>query len=210
VTSAVQALLFDLGGVIIGVDFDRAFAAWSSYSGVPQALIKSRFAFDSCYEAHERGEIGAGEFFDSLRSSLGIRISNQQFLDGWNAILLDEVPGMAALLRRLQTRVPLYLFSNSNATHYAHWSRKLADTLGNFREVFVSCDLGRRKPEPESYAAVSSKIGVALERIRFFDDTEANVQSERNLGMLAFHVASITDIENALADILPARNTSPP
>ena len=203
-TSPTQALLFDLGGVIVGIDFDRAFAIWGSYSGIARDAIKSRFTFDSQYEAHERGEVGAGEYFDSLRSSLGINLSDQQFMEGWNAILPDETPGMAALLKRLRARIPLYLFSNSNRAHHAYWARTFAGTLENFREVFVSSDLGRRKPEPEAFATVMSRIGAPPEKIRFFDDTEVNVQSARNLGMQAIHVKTIADVENAVADILTA------
>lgn len=201
-TNAVQALLFDLGGVIVGIDFDRVFRVWSRYSGVPASVIKSRFAFDASYESHERGEITARQYFASLRLALGIRISDDQFLEGWNAVFLEETPGIAALLERLRARVPLYLFSNSNSVHQQYWTAKLTATLGNFREVFVSSDLGMRKPEPAAFAAVASGIGVPCEKIRFFDDTEINVLGARSLGMQAVHFRSISDVENAVADVL--------
>lgn len=172
---------------------------WGAYSGVPAAIIKSRFSFDSCYESHERGEITANVYFDSLRMSLGIRLSDEQFREGWNAIFVGEIPGVAALLRQAKARVPLYLFSNSNPTHHAYWSGHYSDTLSHFQEVFVSCRLGRRKPEAEAFALVSSAIAVPLENILFFDDTDENVKSATRLGMQAVHVKSIADIQNALA-----------
>ena len=198
-TNPVHALLFDLGGVIVEIDFNRAFAIWGAHSGVPAATIKSRFSFDSCYESHERGQIAANVYFNSLRASLGIRISDEQFREGWNTIFVGEIPGVAALLRQAKALVPLYVFSNSNPTHHAYWAREYADTLGNFQEIFVSCRLGRRKPEAEAFAAVSSEIGVPLENILFFDDTDENVRSAWSLGMQAVHVKSIADIEIALA-----------
>lgn len=197
----VHALLFDLGGVIVEIDFNRAFAIWGAYSGVPAAIIKSRFSFDACYEAHERGQMTANAYFNSLRTSLGIRMSDEQFRDGWNAIFVGEIPGVAALLRRAKALVPIYVFSNSNPTHYAYWAREYADILGHFRKIFVSCRLGRRKPEAEAFALVSSKIGVPLENILFFDDTNENVESARRLGMRAIRVKSIADIKDALGNI---------
>ena len=50
-----DALLFDLGGVIMGIDFERCFASWSSDSGVPAAVLRSRHAFD--LRAAERWEL---------------------------------------------------------------------------------------------------------------------------------------------------------
>jgi putative hydrolase of the HAD superfamily len=142
-------------------------------------------------------------YFDSLRASLGIRLSDEQFTEGWNAIFRGAVPGVAELLRQSKELLPLYVFSNSNPTHHAYWASEFTDTLGHFRAVFVSCDLGRRKPEPEAFAAVASAIGVPFENLLFFDDTDENVESARRLGMQAIHVKSPADIRDALVEFLP-------
>src|SRR5262245_28550270 len=147
---SVDALLFDLGGVVIEIDFNRAFARWAAHSHHRLETIKAQFAFDCFYKRHERGEIGASEYFASLRTSLGIDISDTQFVDGWNAIYVREVPGIAALLQRAKGKMPLYAFTNSNPTHQRVWSQRFAAVLSLFRTVFVSSDLGKRKPEPEA------------------------------------------------------------
>jgi len=200
-TNPVRALLFDFGGVIVEIDFNRAFGIWSAHSGVPAATIKSRFTFDSSYASHERGQIGANVYFASLRSSLGMRLSDEQFAEGWNAIFVGEIPGVAALLAHARALAPIYLLSNSNPLHHAYWARQYADILSNFQRIFVSYELGRRKPEAEAFAAIASAIGVPLENILFFDDTDENVGSARRLGMRAIHVKSIADIKDALGNI---------
>ena len=207
-TDRIHALLFDLGGVIVEIDFNRVFAIWSEHSGVPAAVIRSRFSFDESYRAHERGEISAAAYFDLLRAALGIRIPDAQFFAGWDAIFVGEVPGIAALLGRAKQFAPLYAFSNSNAHHHAYWAREFADTLRNFQKVFVSGELGRRKPEPEAFAAVAAAIGVPFGNILFFDDTDENVKSATRLGMRAVHVKSIADIQNALGMPAPGTSTS--
>ena len=163
--------------------------------------IRSRFSFDVFYERHERGQIGAAEYFASLRSSLGIDLSDAEFSDGWTAIYLSEVPGVRAVLRSLESRLPLYAFTNSNPTHQAVWEARYAATLRSFRKVFVSSDLGRRKPEPEAFAAIAAEIGVPLGRILFFDDTKENVEGALAVGMPAVHVRSLDDVANALEEI---------
>lgn len=195
----VDALLFDLGGVIVDIDFRRVFEAWSADSGVPAATLASRFSMDAYYERHERGEIPVADYFDSLRSSLGIRLTDQQFERGWNAVFVGEVPGIARLLRGVQAHFPLYVFSNSNAAHHDYWAREYASTLSMFRKVFVSSDLGRRKPEFEAYTAVARAMGAPLSGILFFDDLKDNVDAAQQTGMQAAHVKSIADVEMALA-----------
>jgi len=199
-SDTVQALLFDLGGVLIDIDFNRTFDAWSVASGIAAADIKSRYSFDSHYEAHERGEITTREYFESLRASLCMNLSDAQFLAGWNALLLDEIPGVRPLLAHLQTRVPLYVFSNSNVAHQACWTRKLAAMLSHFSKVFVSSELGQRKPDAQAFMAISSAIGIAPGNIMFFDDTRVNIAGAQHVGMQAVLTRSAADIESALAN----------
>ncbi len=198
-----EALLFDLGNVVIEIDFGRVFDAWSTASGVPAQTLGERFSFDAHYQRHERGEISAAEYFGSLRSSLGVQLSDEEFARGWNAVFVGEVPGIAAVLQRARAHFPLHVFSNSNHVHHAWWAREYEKTLRVFHKVFVSSDMGRRKPEPGAFLAVAQDIGVPLPQILFFDDTAENVLAARRLGMQAVHVKAPADIEQALARLRP-------
>ena len=51
------ALLFDLGGVVIDIDFRRAFSLWQPGSGLSLEEIAKAFKFDLQYQRHERGEM---------------------------------------------------------------------------------------------------------------------------------------------------------
>ncbi len=200
--NSVDAALFDLGGVVIETDFDQVFAHWAEHSNHHPDAIKAKFSFDDFYQQHERGKISASEYFASLRGSLGINISDTQFIDGWNAIYVREVPGIAALLQRLNEKVPLYAFTNSNPTHQQVWSKRFAEVLSLFHTVFVSSELGKRKPEPEAFRVVAEAMGIQLPRIVFFDDTWENVEEARAMGMQAVHVRSLADIEESLREII--------
>ncbi len=41
--NSADAMLFDLGGVVIEVDFSRAFARWASHSNQSLDVIKGKF-----------------------------------------------------------------------------------------------------------------------------------------------------------------------
>ena len=196
---SVEALLFDVGGVVIEIDFGRAVASWAKAARTPVDTLRARFSFDEAYQSHERGEIAAGQYFAALRSSLGVDLPDAALVTGWNAIYVNEVPGMRALLHTVGRRFPIYAFTNSNPTHHAFCSAHYPDVLRSFRKVFLSFELGLRKPERAAFEAIAAAIGVSLDRILFFDDTPANVEGARAIGMPAVLVRSPADVANALA-----------
>lgn len=194
----VDALLFDLGGVIMSIDWERAFSRWAADSGQDAEVLRGRYRFDAPYERHERGEIDAREYYASLRRSLGIDLTDDQFAAGWGAIFTGEISETVELLRSVKGRVPMYAFSNTNVAHQRIWSKQFETALGLFERIFVSCELGARKPEREAFEKISRSIGVPRERILFFDDTLENVDGARDAGLQAIHVKTPQDVKDAL------------
>lgn len=196
---AADALLFDLGRVVLDVDFNRTLHCWASHARCePQDLV-ARFARDQLYQRHEKGEISDALFFAGLRISLGIDLSDEQFLEGWNAIFAGEMPGIKPLLARAAEHLPPYAFSNTNRPHVEYFSGKYADVLGHFREIYLSSSIGLRKPDAQAYDHVVKAVGVSARRIVFFDDLAENVEGARKVGLTAVHVTSPDDVANALA-----------
>ena len=199
IPNSADALLFDLGRVVLDIDFNKVVASWAGHAGCKPADLVSRFSPDEAWRRHERGEISDAAFFESLRASLGIGITDIQFLEGWNAIFTGEMPGIAAMLARAGARLPLYAFSNTNSAHVAHFSKAYAEVLGHFREIYLSSAIGLRKPEPAAYDHVVKAIGVPASRIVFFDDSAENIAGARARGLNAVHVRSPDDVATALA-----------
>jgi len=194
-----DALLFDLGRVVLDIDFSKAVGCWAAHAGCEPSDILARYVRDEAYRHHETGKISDADYFESLRASLGIRITDAQFLEGWNAIFAGEMPGIAELLARAAGHLPLYAFSNTNRPHADHFSRVHADVLGHFREVYLSSTIGLRKPDRDAYDHVVGAIGVPAPRILFFDDLAENIEGARACGLMAVHVTSPTDVADALA-----------
>ena len=196
---AADALLFDLGRVVLDIDFNKTLSCWAGHAGCEPAQLVGRFVRDDIYQRHERGEIDDAEFFASLRTSLGVGLSDAQFLEGWNAVFAGEMPGIAPLLKRAAERLPLYAFSNTNSAHVEHFSQAYAGVLGHFREIFLSSSIGLRKPDAAAYDHVVKAIGVPAPRIVFFDDLAENIEGARARGLTAVHVTSPEDVTAALA-----------
>jgi putative hydrolase of the HAD superfamily len=201
----VEALLFDLGRVVLDLDSARAHARWGELAGVPATEIERRARLrvvgSEAFERHERGEISDAAFFAHLRRALEIDLSDAELEDGWNAIFVGEMPGIRPVLCRARQVLPLYAFSNTNTAHQACWSVRFADVLGNFRKIYVSNELGARKPDAAAFGAVARDMGVRPERILFLDDLEENVAGARASGMKAVRVTSTADVGRALGDL---------
>src|SRR6187431_257454 len=175
--SSVDVLLFDLGRVVLDISFDTVMANWAGHAGCEPADLAGRFVVNDSFKHHETGRIDDAAFFAGLRQSLGIDLTDAQFLEGWNAIFTGEMPGIAPLLASAAKRMPLYAFSNTNPAHVAHFSQAYAGVLGHFREIFLSSSIGLRKPDAEAYDHVIKAIGVPAPRIVFFDDLIENVEA---------------------------------
>ena len=196
---AADALLFDLGRVVLDIDFSKALTCWATHAGCTPADLAARFVREEPYRQHEIGKIDDATYFESLRATLGIGITDAQFLEGWNAIFAGEMPGIAPLLARAAKRMPLYAFSNTNRPHVEHFSKAYADVLGHFREMFLSSTIGLRKPDAAAYDHVVKAIGVPASRILFFDDLAENIEGARACGLTVVHVTSPHDVAKALA-----------
>lgn len=196
--SSIDALLFDLGRVVLDIDFTRVLQVWSNHSGRTPEDIVARFSRGDVYMRHERGEISDDAFFAHLRDTLDIDLTPAQFLEGWNAIFVGEMPGIGELLPRAATRWPLYAFSNTNLAHVAHFSVHHAELLSLFRAVYLSSSIAMRKPDPESFDHVVAAIGVPAERILFFDDLIDNIDGASARGLQTVHVTSSTTVAETL------------
>lgn len=194
----VQALLFDLGGVLINIDFQRAFGRWQTFSALSLEEIRDRFRFDAAYEQHERGEISATGYFAHLVRQLELQDDHPAIAEGWNAIFTGEIGETLALVRAARAHLPCYAFSNSNAVHQAAWSRMYPAVVQAFDRIFVSSDIGLRKPERRAFEYIADAIGVPVQSILFFDDLADNVAGARAAGLQAVLVRSPADVHAAL------------
>jgi putative hydrolase of the HAD superfamily len=108
------------------------------------------------------------------------------------------VPTIRRLILGYAALLPIYAFSNSNEAHKTVWLPRYSQLLQPFKEVFISCQMGKRKPELEAYLHVANAIGVEPGRILFFDDSQQNIKGAQQAGMCAIKVDSVADVESVL------------
>ena len=193
-----KAVLFDLGGVVVDIDFGRAFAHWQARSRLSHDHIRERFSVDEPYEHHETGAIDAQAYFAHLRQHLQLEDDAAFIHEGWNSIFVGEIPETVRMLEAIRPRVRCYALSNTNAVHLAHMQERFPQVLAHFEKVFVSHEIGHRKPNPRAFEHVVRAIGVAPGEVLFFDDLAENVEAARAYGLQAVQVKGPEDVRAAL------------
>ena len=193
-----KLVIFDLGNVVIRIDWQPMFDLWSQVSGVASNDLKQHFQFDENYEGFERGQLTARDYHACVCRLLGADLPYPEFLEGWNAIFQDAFEGIGELLAQLKAKVRLVAFTNSNEAHHQVWRKKHEDVLTHFHHIFVSSEMGLRKPDAESFRHILSHFAMEPRETLFFDDLLPNVDAARRLGIHGVLVETPESVRSTL------------
>ncbi|MEQ5401488.1 glucose-1-phosphatase [Providencia rettgeri] len=181
--------IFDMGNVIIDIDFNRVFDKWSELSGTPSEEIKSRFTFGNIFQLHECGKISDIEFAELLCEEMDITLSFEDFAEGWHAIFISLRPEVIDIMERLREQGHrVVVLSNTNRLHLDYWPAHYPEIAASSDFLYLSQDLGMRKPDPEIYKYVLQSEEFDAADAIFFDDVEENVKAAEALGIRSIHV----------------------
>ncbi|MDN0108589.1 glucose-1-phosphatase [Yersinia rochesterensis] len=181
--------IFDLGNVIVDIDFKRVLGVWSKLSSVPLATLSERFTMGEVFQQHERGEISDEDFAHQLSDEMGLSLSFEQFAEGWQAVFVALRPEVITIMQKLRAEGHrVVVLSNTNRLHCNYWPQHYPEVAAAADHLYLSQDLGMRKPEARIYQHVLSAENIPAEQAVFFDDVEANIVAARIEGITGIHV----------------------
>lgn len=194
----MEALVFDLGGVLLNLSFEKTYEAFSLLSQKFVEEIRV-FANDEVFKSYECGKLTDDEFRDFLRDKLNIHTPSAALDNAWNAMLLDLPVTRLATLARLKKQYRVYLLSNTNSIHARHFSANVLESTGKrledyFHTIYYSHALGLRKPDLRIYEHVLAKNNLNPGKVLFFDDLTANIEAARQVGITTFHVTNADEL----------------
>lgn len=194
--------IFDLGNVIVEIDFQRALGVWSNFSRVPLATLQQRFQMGALVEQHERGEITDETFAQGLCDELGIALGFEQFVAGWQAIFVKVYPQIITLMHQLRSEGHrVVVLSNTNRLHCSYWPSQYPEIQSAADKFYLSQEMGLRKPDLAIYQAVLNAEGVSAEQAVFFDDNKENIEAAEKIGIRSIHVTSSQSITHYFASL---------
>lgn len=181
--------IFDLGNVIVDIDFNRVLGVWSDLGRVPLATLKSQFVMGESFHQHERGEISDEAFAAEICGDLGIALSFEQFSAGWQAVFVGVRPEVVSIMNQLRQRGErVVILSNTNRLHCGFWPSQYPEVQTAADKIYLSQDMGMRKPEARIYEQVLREENATADQAVFFDDNLENIEAARALGIQSVHV----------------------
>ncbi|MEJ5070165.1 glucose-1-phosphatase [Enterobacter sp. MYb186] len=192
--------IFDLGNVIVDIDFNRVLGTWSDFSRVPLATLKQTFTMGDAFHQHERGEISDEQFAEMLCHEMDLPLSYEQFSHGWQAIFVGIRPEVIAIMHKLREQGHrVVVLSNTNRLHTTFWPDEYPEVKAAADKIYLSQEMGMRKPEARIYQAVLQAEGFSATDALFFDDNVDNIEGANQLGITSILVTGKQTIPDYFA-----------
>ena len=199
----IKNIIFDLGGVIIDLDYYRTLQAFSNLGALEFDKVFTLSKQDHILDQYDTGKISSAEFRSALMQKLNITLSDAEFDSAWNAMLVGIPQARLDFLKNLKEKYKLILFSNTNAIHLKEVlnickRQNGLNSFGNhFHKEYYSHILGRRKPDPEAFKTILLENNLNANETLFVDDLLQNILSAREVGLYALYFTP----DKTLADI---------
>ena len=179
---AVRAFFFDLGGVVVRTEYQAprehlAERLNTTYEDLSRIVFES----ESSRQA-SLGSITTDAHWDAVTRRLGRPASEtkeirEEFFAG-DVVDMD----LLTFIRSLRPHRKTGVISNAWPDMREYLAqKKIGDA---FDALIISAEVGAMKPEPKIFQLALDKLGVSAREAAFIDDTPANVDAARALGMV--------------------------
>ena len=182
-----RAVIFDVGGVLF---------QWSPRF-LYERLIEDDRALDAFLdnvltrEWHFQHDCGR-PFAETSAELIAEFPEHEALISVWqerfNETIPGPVPGTVEILEELDASgVPLFCITNFSGEFWPPFAASRPDVFGRFRDVIVSGDEKRIKPDPAIYALALERFGLAPGEAVFIDDVPANAEAATVAGIQGIH-----------------------
>ncbi len=203
----IKNLIFDLGGVLLDIEFKRTVDAFSKL-GIKNAYQLNDYPdVLDLFMALERGQHSPENFRKRFRVLSGFDGCDLDLDEAFNALLVGFVPERIERVQDLNLKYNTYILSNTNAIHCKYYNQLLYDTMGIkdldhlVKKAYYSHDLKSRKPEKEIYLRMIADAGIKPAESLFIDDRQENLDAAKTLGLEIMLVNEKHTIMEALKDL---------
>jgi putative hydrolase of the HAD superfamily len=199
-------ILFDLGGVILDINISATLKRFYELGFPPELMHYPESMQTDVFFKYQTGKTSTEEFRNEVRRTTGLEMSDQDFDEAWNAMLIGIPKERTALLKVLSKRYKLYMLSNTSELHVKVFEKMYLDTAGEsmqdvFEKIYYSHEIGLHKPDREAWEYVIKDANILAEETLFLDDTIHNIKASQELGFQAIHIHERTTLMNLGFDL---------
>jgi glucose-1-phosphatase len=193
----IKTLIFDLGNVLVPLDFTRCYAQLERLSPHPPAEIVQRLMASDLARRFETGSITPEDFVPEVCRALELRVGYPEFCELWSSIFLPESLIPESMLAALRERYRLLLLSNTNLLHF-NAIRQRYPLLRHLHHFVLSYEVGAMKPSATIYQEAVRHAGCRAGECFFTDDIPAYVEGARSHGIDAVRFTGLEQLQHDL------------
>lgn len=176
----IENVVFDLGGVVIGRDYDRYGAEIAEFS-----FLQGDRPFPEYWKRYDLGTASREEVVEAVSCEHGISPELASVKLERLMTLFNEFADTVELIAELAERgYGLYVLSNMPAEFYRYVSD--FGVFRHFRGEIISSRERLAKPDPRIFALLAERYGIVPERTLFIDDKKSNTDAAKRLGFKAY------------------------
>lgn len=196
-----QAVIFDVGGVLVGSPFLAALR-WAKEWDLPRASLEKLFGEYSrsvqpgeqppMWHEVECGRVALAEFVEHMGLMLESELPKGHKARGLTASDFDPfaeaeaIPIMVDLAKEIREGGVRTAILTNNVKEWRNWRNRIP--IEEFDPVIDSCEVGVRKPDPAIYSLICNRMDVAPSDCLFLDDHLGNVEAALAAGLEALQV----------------------
>lgn len=201
--TGVKNIIFDLGGVIINLDRNRAVGALRDLGLTEADTLLGLYRQEEPFLGLETGHVEAGEFFDLIRSKCP-GATDDRITRAFDQFLTDIPTERLVRLRHIRRAgYRTFVLSNTNPVMYNGWITHAFRAEGltvndYFDGIVTSFQELTCKPDPAIFRIVLDRYRLNPVETLMLDDSEANCLAARSAGMKAVRIGD-TDADDMLA-----------
>jgi putative hydrolase of the HAD superfamily len=189
----IKSVIFDLGGVIYGVDYYKTINTFKSIGIDRFDEVYAKAGQSDLFNDLEEGKISRAVFVERIKTLSGQYMTSSQIVNAWNGMLLGFMPDALVCLKRLRSNYSLFLLSNTNEIHIQEIESRVgaaffSDFCSLFEKVYLSHELGLRKPHTEVFINILKEQGIKANETLFIDDSIQHVEGAIKAGLHAHHL----------------------
>lgn len=193
------ALIFDLGGVLIDIDYTKTQRAFEALGITNFSELYSQASQQALFDRFETGQISAQHFINQLMHFFNEPISPNKIVHAWNEMIEDFQVEKLDLLEQLSNKYPLFLLSNTNELHVPVVRQRLAKhTTKNledyFTRIYLSNEIEQRKPSKEIFEFVCRENKLDPKQTLFIDDSIQHIEGAKKAGLQTIHLTNKQDL----------------
>ena len=204
----IKNIIFDLGGVIINIDYNKSIHELLKYSKTGSAMEFTQKAQSELFDLYETGNSTCEQFRNSLRTAYNLEATDEEIDAAWNAMLLDIPKERLDLLQELGKKYRIFLLSNTNAIHLKKFNEIVAHSFtipsldSLFEQTYYSHLVGKRKPDAAIFEQILAENKLSKEGTLFIDDSLQHIKSADSLGINTLHLQPPLTINTFFKDVV--------